>query len=160
MVLFSLSTIWGLGYIYFYPRFNSQGNDPCKYSHPEKTKREARPVAKRTVCTFKHKTEGPRTFVTRRGAPSNLAKTTGIWMEGDERTCFSIHNIIKMSVRLMGWRQGRARGATAPPRRRKFWALVGEIWQNIARQHHFSAILAPMSEASAPLSENFWSHPW
>ena len=33
MVLFSLSAIWGLGYIHFYPRFNSQGNDLCTYPH-------------------------------------------------------------------------------------------------------------------------------
>ena len=110
-------------------------------------------------CAPLSTTEGPRTFVTRRGAPSNLAKTTGISMEGDERTCFSIHNIIKMSVRLRGGARGGL-GGLQPPCRRKFWALVGEIWQNIARQHHFSAILAPMSEASAPLSETFWSHPW
>ena len=31
MVLVYLPAIWGLGYIHIYPRFNSQGNDPCTY---------------------------------------------------------------------------------------------------------------------------------
>ena len=82
------------------------------------------------VIHFKHKTEGTRKFVTRRGAPSNLAKTTGIWMEGDERTCFSIHNIIKNECKTQGWRQGRARGATAPPPSEE---ILGSRRRNLAK---------------------------
>ena len=49
-----------------------------------------------------------------------------------------------------GWRQGRARGLQ-PSRRRHLAPPVGgnfrfsseEIWQNYARKHHFSVIVAP-----------------
>ena len=71
---------------------------------------------------------------------------------------------------LQRWRQGRARGATAPPPSEASSLPVGgnfgfsseEIWQNNAQKHYFSVILAPppLSEAPAPLSENFWRHPW
>ena len=103
MVLFSLSTIWGLGYIHFYPRFNSQGNDPCTYPHPlcnEKAKerpgqwRNARCAPLSTkLRALEHL--GPE------GVPQVVwQRAVGFWMEGDERICFSIHNNIKMSVRL------------------------------------------------------------
>ena len=71
-------------------------------------------------------------------------------------TPFSFVLLSFLSFRLtQGWRQGRARGATAPPPpgRRKFWFSLEEIWQNSARKHNFSVILVP-------LSENFWRHPW
>ena len=34
-----------------------------------------------------------------------------------------------------------------------------EIWQDNARKHHFSVILAPLSEAPVPLSEKFLAPP-
>ena len=67
---------------------------------------------------------------------------------------------------LQWWRQGRARGLQPPcrrhlaPRRRKFEYLSEENLEKIARTLHFSVILAPLSEAPAPLSEKFWRHPW
>ena len=45
-----------------------------------------------------------------------------------------------------------------PPVGENFGFSSEEICQNNARKHHFSVILAPLSEAPAPLSENFWRH--
>ena len=50
-------------------------------------------------------------------------------------------------------------GGIQPPVGGNFGFSSEEIWQNNARKHHFSVILAPLSEAPAPLSENFWRHP-
>ena len=65
-----------------------------------------------------------------------------------------------------GGTRGGLEGATAslseassPPVGRNFEFLSEEIWQNDVRKLHFSVILAPMSEAPAPLWGDFWCHP-
>ena len=74
-------------------------------------------------------------------------------------------NEIRTDLQIQGWHQGRARELQLP-RRRHLASPVGgnfgfsseEIWQNNVRKHHFVVILGPLSEAPAPLSENFWRH--
>ena len=85
------------------------------------------------------------------------------------------HNLTKKACTLPKWHRyrGGARGelggysppppseasSPPPPVGGNFGFSSEEIWQNNAWKHHFSVILASLSEASAPLSENFWRHP-
>ena len=74
---------------------------------------------------------------------------------------------VNRTLYYQGWCQGRARGATAPPSEASSPPPVGgnfgfssvKLWQNDARKHYFSVILAPLSEAPASLLENFGATP-